>query len=332
VRKTAIRRKVMARKRRGKPINGWLIIDKPLGLTSSRVVGLVKHSLDAAKAGHGGTLDPLATGILPIALGEATKTVSYVMDGYKEYTFTVAWGESRDSDDLEGAVTGTSPARPEKTQILEALKEFVGEIEQIPPAYSAIKVEGRRAYDLARAGEDVALKSRLVFVENITLLTIPDCDHATFSVICGKGTYIRSIARDLAQHMGCLGHVSALRRTRVGPFTEKQAISVDSLESLGHSAALAEHLLAVETVLDDIPALALNADLAGALRNGQDVALFKATYLGTKTAAGYQDPSPELPENVVAGRSPVLALSGGRPVAIVRCEQGRIKPVRVFKL
>ncbi len=322
-------------KHKGKPIHGWLVVDKARGMTSSRVVSQVKKLTGAAKVGHAGTLDPLATGILPIALGEATKTVSYVMDGSKEYRFTIVWGEARDSDDAEGKVVGTSSVRPEKSDIIKGLNEFVGEIEQIPPAFSAIKIDGRRAYDLARLDQEVALSPRRVHVEKFELLEIPDCDHATFSVSCGKGTYIRSLARDLARNLGALGHVSALRRTRVGPFCEKDAISLDSPEFLGHIGAFSSHLLSLLTVLDDIPALALTEDQARCLKNGQAVPLFKvkvrSASCGPESPSGLcEDLSPDLLEKL--GHAEACALCGDRLVALVRCEEGRIRPFRVFNL
>jgi tRNA pseudouridine55 synthase len=322
-------------KYKGKPIHGWLVVDKARGVTSSRVVGQVKKLTGAAKVGHAGTLDPLATGILPIALGEATKTVSYVMAGPKEYCFTIVWGEARDSDDSEGSVVGTSPVRPEKYDILKALKNFVGDIEQIPPAFSAIKIDGRRAYDLARKREKVELFPRLVHVENFELLEASDCDHATFRVSCGKGTYIRSLARDLAQYLGTLGYVSALRRTRVGPFYEKDSILLDSPEILGHIDALLGRMLSVLTVLDDIPALALTEDQARSLRNGQAVPLFKvkvcsAPHSPESPPALCEDLSSELLKKLRGGQTDACVICGDRLVALVRCEEGRIRPFRVF--
>ncbi len=322
-------------KNKGKPIHGWLVVDKAQGVTSSRVVSQVKGLTGAAKAGHVGTLDPLATGILPIALGEATKTVSYVMDGFKEYSFTIVWGEARDSDDTEGRVTQTSSVRPEKNNIKKALKDFIGDIEQIPPAFSAVKVDGRRAYDLARKGKKMNLSPRLIHVENFELLEIPDCDHATFRVSCGRGTYIRSLARDLARQLGALGHVSALRRTRVGPFCEKDAISLDSPESLGHIGAFLGHVLPVSTVLDDIPALALTEDQARCLKNGQAVPLFKvkvrpASYGPESPLVLIEDLSPDLLEKLRGGHTEACAVCGDKLVALVRCEEGRVHPFRVF--
>ncbi|MEE8333476.1 MAG: tRNA pseudouridine(55) synthase TruB [Alphaproteobacteria bacterium] len=310
----------MGRRRRGQPIHGWLIIDKPPGMTSSRVVGRVRGILDAAKAGHGGTLDPLATGVLPIALGEATKTVSWVMDGTKRYRFTVRWGEARATDDTEGEVTAVSDARPDEAAIRATLDQFIGDIEQTPPAYSAIKVAGKRAYDLARAGEEVVLAARHVRVDTLTLVAIPDADHAEFEVACGKGTYMRSLARDIALALGTVGHVSALRRTAVGPFDEKAAISLESLESLVHSAPPSDYLLAVETALDDIPALALNPAQADHLRHGRPVRV----------------QGPEGHAFVDIGDADdgdvVCAMADGQAVALARYQDGEIRPVRVLNL
>ncbi|MCB1434553.1 MAG: tRNA pseudouridine(55) synthase TruB, partial [Alphaproteobacteria bacterium] len=223
-------------KKRGNPVHGWVILDKPYGMTSTQAVGKVRWLFNAQKAGHGGTLDPLATGLLPIALGEATKTVSHAMDGRKIYRFTAHWGEERSTDDLEGEVTAQSVERPTVTQIEAILPRFTGEIQQAPPAFSAIKVAGERAYDLARAGEAVDLAPRPVHIEDLNLVDIPDTDHATFEVTCGKGTYIRSLARDMGRALACLGHVSMLRRIAVGPFTETDMISLEKLEELRHKA------------------------------------------------------------------------------------------------
>ncbi len=308
----------MARKRRGTPIHGWIVLDKPSGMTSSAAVGRVKRLTGAAKVGHAGTLDPLATGVLPMALGEATKTVSYLMDGLKAYRFTVRWGEARDTDDAEGTVTATSRARPTRDQIVAALDRFRGDIEQVPPAYSAIKVDGRRAYDLARDDLAPELAPRTVRIDDIALAAMPDRDHAEFRVVSGKGAYMRSLARDLAAALGTVGHVSALRRTAVGPFDEAQAISLEILESLGHSAPLSEHLLPVETVLDDIPALALTEPEGRRLSHGQAI--------------------PVMP---VASRSPfknigqgdvVRAMVEGRLVALAKITGGEIRPFRVINL
>jgi len=308
----------MARRRQGRPIHGWLIIDKPAGMSSAHVVAKVRRLTGAAKAGHGGTLDPLATGVLPIALGEATKTVSYVMDGAKEYRFTLRFGEARATDDAEGPVTATSPVRPSDAEIRAVLPRFVGMIEQVPPAFSALKVDGVRAYELARAEETVELEPRLVRIERLELVARPDSDHAEFLVRSGKGAYMRSLARDLARALGTVGHVSALRRTAVGPFTEAQAISLETLETLGHSLAASGHLLAVETALDDIPALALTETEARRLRSGQAVGLLRRMDL-------------ERVAHLESG-AVVCAMAAGKPVALARFEAGDLRPVRVLNL
>ena len=259
-------------RRRGIPIHGWLIVDKPAGVTSAGVVGKVRRLTGAAKVGHAGTLDPLATGVLPLAFGEATKTVAYAMDRTKVYRFTARWGEARSTDDSEGAVTETSDIRPTRDEIEAALPSFIGVLEQVPPAYSAVKVEGQRAYALARADKPVKLEPRRIRIDEFRLLGIPDADHAEFEVISGKGAYMRSLARDIALALGTVGHIAALRRIAVGPFREDAAISLDKLAALGHSAPLSELLLPVETALDDIPALALTEAEGQSLRHGQSVA------------------------------------------------------------
>lgn len=308
----------MGRKRRGKAIHGWIIIDKPGGLSSNAVVGRVRRLTGAAKVGHAGTLDPMATGVLPMALGEATKIVSYLMDGAKAYRFTVRWGEQRDTDDAEGEVVATSDARPAKEQILAVLGNFIGDIEQVPPVFSAIKIEGKRAYALARADQAPEMKPRTIHIEDLKLLSVVDADHAEFEAVSGKGAYMRSLARDLGTALGTVGHIVQLRRIAVGPFDEKQAISLDKLESLRHSAPLSEHLLPVETVLDDIPALALTETEARKLSQGQAI--------------------PVLP---VASRSPlknigqgdvVRVMAEGRLVALAKINGGEIRPFRVMNL
>ncbi len=308
----------MGRKRSGRPIHGWIAIDKPVGMTSTAVVTMVRRLTGAAKVGHGGTLDPLASGVLPIALGEGTKTVAYVMDGAKTYRWQVRWGEARSTDDREGEVTATSDMRPTREQILAALPRFLGEIQQVPPIYSAVKVEGRRAYDLARGGQELELKARMVRIDDFQLVGQPDADHADFMVRTGKGAYIRSLARDLSLALGTVGHVSLLRRTSCGPFDETNAISLERLEEFGHSAPSANFLLPVETALDDIPALALTEDEARRLQSGQPV-----------------------PVMAVAARSPLptvdpgttwRAMADGRLVALARIEGVEIRPVRVLNL
>ena len=308
----------MGRKRRGDRVDGWLILDKPAGITSTSAVGEVRRAFNAAKAGHGGTLDPLATGLLPIALGEATKTVPFVMDGMKTYRFTLKFGEARATDDAEGAVIATSEKRPEDAEIEAALPALRGLILQRPPIYSALKVAGERAYDLARAGEVVELAPREALIERFELIGRPDADHAEFEVRSGKGAYMRSLARDLAEAVGSRGHVSALRRIAVGPFNESHAISLDSLKALGHIPAASRHLLAVATALDDIPALAITDSEASRLRCGQTVGPIRRQDL----------------ERIGQFESGAIfcAKSGGLPVALVRLEAGDIRPVRVLNL
>jgi tRNA pseudouridine55 synthase len=298
-------------KRKGDKVDGWVILDKPVGLGSTPAVAKVRRLFGAQKAGHGGTLDPLASGVLPIALGEATKTVPFVMDGRKEYRFTLAFGEARSTEDREGDVTATSDVRPGDAAIAAALPAFTGEIEQIPPAFSALKIDGKRAYDLARAGETVELKPRRVIIERLEMTGRPDADHADFVVACGKGTYIRSLGRDLALALGTVGHISALRRTVAGPFREEAAISLPKLEALGHIPPLLGALAPVATALDDIPALALTEAQADRLRQGQPVLL-------TRDAP----PSGAL----------VRAEVGSRLVALVRSDGASLQPVRVFNL
>ena len=308
----------MGRRRRGRPIHGWLVVDKPLNVTSNDVVVRARRALDAAKVGHGGTLDPLASGLLPLAFGEATKTVSYVMDGAKVYRFTVRWGEATETDDREGAVTATSAVRPDRHAIEAVLPSFVGEIDQVPPAYSAIKVDGRRAYDLARNDEVVELEPRKVRIDRLELIAMPDADHAEFEVHSGKGAYMRSLARDLALALGTVGHVAALRRIKVGPFTESMAISLDKLEELGHSAPPLDQLLPVETALADIPALALTEAEARRLHHGQAVPALPviARSPGKKVAQG----------------DVLRAMAGSRLVAIASIKGGEIRPLRVLNL
>jgi tRNA pseudouridine55 synthase len=301
----------MSRRKKGEKIDGWVVLDKPVGLGSTPAVSRVRRLFGAQKAGHGGTLDPLASGVLPIALGEATKTVPFVMDGRKEYRFTLKFGEARSTEDSEGEVTATSEVRPTDAAIRGALGAFIGEIEQVPPAFSALKIDGQRAYDLARAGEVVEMKPRRVRIDSLELLARSDRDHADLVVSCGKGTYIRSLGRDLAVALGTVGHLSALRRTAAGPFREEAAISLSKLEALGHIPALLGALVPVVTALDDIPALALTETQADQLRHGQPVFL-------TRDAP----PSGAL----------VRAESGEKLVALVRSDGVSLQPVRVFNL
>ena len=306
----------MARRKKGDPVHGWLVLDKPLGMTSTTAVAVVKRLFNAAKAGHAGTLDPLATGVLPIALGEATKTVSFVMDGAKAYSFTVRWGEATDTDDAEGTVIERSDRRPTRAAIEAALPQFTGTIVQVPPQFSAIKLAGERAYDLARDGETVDIEPRTVEVMSLALVAAPDADHGEFEAECGKGTYVRAIARDLGRMLGCFGHVTALRRTKVGPFTADRMIPLEKLEALRNKAdgreALKEWLLPVETALDDIPALAVGSAEAARLKLGQSV------IVRGRAAPLNQDQ--------------VLVMWRGQPIALASLSQGAIKPKRVFNL
>jgi tRNA pseudouridine55 synthase len=304
----------MARRRKGLPVNGWLIFDKPQGMTSTQAVSRVKRLYEAAKAGHAGTLDPLATGVLPIALGEATKTVPFVVEGSKQYRFTVRFGAETDTDDSDGRIVAASDKRPSSAEIEAGLADFTGEIEQVPPRYSALKVDGARAYDLARDEEDFELKARRVSVESLTLVDHPDPDHCVLEAHCGKGTYVRALARDLGRALGALGHVAALRRTRVGPFGEDQAVTLAALDALAESGreALLNALTPVETALCDIPALAVSGPDADRLRRGQPVLL-----------RGRDAP-------IVEGM--VYAMSRGMLVAVGEVSKGELKPKRIFNL
>jgi tRNA pseudouridine55 synthase len=298
-------------------VHGWVILDKPIGMTSTQAVAVVKRLFTAKRAGHAGTLDPLASGGLPIALGEATKTVPFVMDGRKRYRFTVAWGEERDTDDTEGRATQTSDLRPSAEDIRALLPRFTGVIEQIPPQYSAIKVQGERAYDLARDGETVDLKPRPVEIHHLSLVEQPDSSHSVFEAECGKGTYVRALARDIGRILGCFGHICALRRTLVGPFGEKDMIPLEQLEALCDRAAsgegsLADALLPVETALDDIPALAVTRADAARLHRGQAVLL-----------RGRDAPN---------SSGTVYVTVAGRLLALAEIGNGELIPKRVFNL
>lgn len=308
----------MGRKRKGLAISGWINLDKPAGMTSSACVNAVRRATGAAKLGHAGTLDPSATGILPIALGEATKTMPYVTDSSKRYAFTVHWGARTTTDDADGEIVETSDVRPDRAGIEAALPAFVGAIEQVPPAFSAIKIDGERAYAKARAGEDFVLASRVIDVHAFALLEIIDDNQARFTVTSGKGAYMRALARDLAIALGTCGHLSDLRRMSVGPFDESASISLEKLEELGHSAAASPILLSVETALDGIPALALSEREADMLRNGQAVPILR----------------PQDKERIASAGDDgiVLVLEATTPVALVRVDGIQIRPVRVLNL
>ena len=309
----------MARRKKGEAVSGWLCLDKPYDFGSTQAVGKVRWLYNAQKAGHAGTLDPLATGILPIALGEATKTVSYMMDADKAYRFTIEWGTTTASFDREGAVTATSDARPTREQVEAALPAFVGETLQVPPMFSAIKVDGERAYDLARAGEVVELAARPIRIDSLRVLDQPDADHVEIEMVCGKGAYVRSIVRDLAEALGACGHLSALRRTRVGAFTEARAITLENLEEMRHKPALLEALLPVETALDDIPVLAVTDEDAFKLKQGRPIVLVPRQVETLKS---------QLPP----GSRSVSAMAGGVMVALCEMRAGRLEPARVFHL
>ena len=300
-------------------VHGWIVLDKPVGMSSTHAVAVIKRLFGAKRVGHAGTLDPLASGCLPIALGEATKTVPFVVDGRKSYLFTIRWGEERDTDDGEGRVVESSALRPDPDSIRALLPRFTGTIEQVPPRFSAVKIAGERAYDLAREGETVELKPRTVAVYRLDLLQTPDPDHVELLAECGKGTYVRALARDLGRALGALGHVTALRRSRVGPFGEGEMISLEQIEALCHRAAagepnqsLADVLLPIETALDDIPALAVSPADAARLRRGQ------AALLRGRDASNF--------------RGTVAVVCGGEIVAIAETDRGEIVPRRVFNL
>ena len=295
--------------------HGWLVIDKPLGISSNRVVELVRR-LTRAKVGHAGTLDPLATGVLPVALGEATKTTAYAMSGRKCYRFRIRWGVARSTDDREGVVVGESASRPSREAIEAILPRFTGAILQSPPPYSAIKIDGRRAYALARAATPPALTTRLVQIAALRLIDLPDRDHADCEALVGKGTYIRALARDLGVALGTFAHVAALRRLSVGRFTESQAISLDSVAEHPHSLADCGYLLPIETALDDIPALALTATEAARLCCGQRV---MPSDFGERA---YLDRPAE--------GTVVSAWHDQALVALARIENGGLRPVRVI--
>lgn len=307
----------MGRRKKGQKINGWINFYKPLEMTSTQAVGKVRWLFDAQKAGHAGTLDPLAEGVLPIALGEATKTIPYIQDALKIYEFTATWGEQRSTDDREGEVIACSDTRPTKDQIIAALPAYIGDIEQTPPKFSAIKINGERAYDLAREGAEVELKSRPVYIESLELLEARE-NEADFIMTCGKGTYVRSIARDLAQDLGTVGYISALKRTKVGPFTQERAIFLDKLEELRDKDALNEALLPLETALDDILALAIKDEEVAKLRNGQALSFVSKPDFDRLSKAGLDT------------RDQALTMFQGRAVAIVEIKGAEVRPVRVF--
>ncbi|MGP9788394.1 tRNA pseudouridine(55) synthase TruB [Roseinatronobacter sp. NSM] len=299
----------MGRKRKGRAISGWLVVDKPAGITSTAVVNKVRWALQAQKAGHAGTLDPAATGVLAIALGEATKTVPYITDALKCYRFMVRLGQSTTTDDAEGAVIATNDQRPDDAMIDAALGAFRGQIEQVPPQFSAVKVEGERAYDIARAGEEMDLAARPLWVERLERVARPDADHVELEMVCGKGGYVRSIARDLGAALGCLGHVAWLRRTWSGPFDATDGLTMDQIEAMAQSPELDSHLRPLEEGLADLPELPATPEGAARLRNGNPGMVLTASVgYGDEAWASYQ----------------------GRAVAVGIYKAGELHPSRVF--
>jgi len=309
------------RGKKGDPISGWVNLDKPYDMTSTQAIGKVRRILNAQKIGHAGTLDPLATGVLPIAIGEATKTISFVQDDFKTYSFTVTWGQQRDTDDAEGKVIATSVHRPTKNDIESILKQFTGEIEQIPPNFSAIKINGERAYDIARDGDIPELKPRKVYIESLTLKEARN-DEADFEMLCGKGTYVRSLARDMGELLCTKGYISALRREKVGCFTADNAISLDKLEEMDYVSARSEALLPLESVLDDIPALTLTQEETAKVRNGQSLGFISRPDFERLSSIGLGKKEAQV----------ALVLLQDQPVALVDQVRAEIKPVRVFNL
>jgi len=312
----------MSRKRKGDAVHGWVVLDKPVGMTSTLAVTIVRRIFNAQKAGHAGTLDPMASGVLAVALGEATKTVSFAMEAEKTYRFVAHWGEARDSDDAEGAVTETSAVRPARETIEALLPRFVGEIEQVPPGFSAIRVAGQRAYDLAREGKLPELQSREVVIHDARLLGQPDPDHAEFEMHCGKGAYVRAWVRDLARAAGTVGHVSALRRTRIGPFSVAEAIPLEKLKSFGHSPAAFEHLRPISTALDGIPALAVTGSDAVRLRSGNSILMRAGLFARIKEETNSRDD--------LQGLTVFLSSAHGEPIALAELAGGELRPFRVF--
>jgi tRNA pseudouridine55 synthase len=299
----------MARTKKGTPVHGWLVVDKPAGLTSTAVVNKVKWALDAQKAGHAGTLDPDATGVLAVALGEATKTIPYITDALKCYHFVVTFGTQTTTDDATGAVLASSTTRPTDDAIAQALMAFRGDIQQVPPQYSAVKVDGNRAYDLAREGQEMDLAPRDLYVDSLTVLSRPDADHLELAMVCGKGGYVRSIARDLGAALGCLGHVAWLRRVWSGPFDVQDGVTMDVVEAEAKTAALALRLLPLEVALADLPELPATPEGAARLRNGNaGMVLTSSAQYGDEAWASYQ----------------------GRAVAVGIYKAGELHPTRVF--
>lgn len=313
------------RRKKGIDIHGWLVLDKALEQTSTDAVNKIKRAYNANKCGHAGTLDPLATGVLPIALGEAARTVAWLMEAQKTYIFKVKWGASTDTQDVEGKIIATSDIRPNAIEIEAALKGFLGEIDQIPPQYSAIKVDGERAYDLARGGEEFELKPRKVQTFELNLLECTD-DEAKIFVRSGKGFYVRALARDLAKSLGAEGHITYLRRTSVGPFKEETAISLENVQKMCIEGAALSQLLPFETALDDIPVLAIKDAEVADLKQGRKILILPTKMEELKAL--------RRPRNI-AGHdmsNAVLAVCENKPIALGNVRNGSFAPFRVFQL
>ena len=317
----------MGRRKKGNPITGWINFNKPLGMTSTQAVSKIRYALQAQKVGHGGTLDPLATGVLPIALGEATKTVHFIQDAIKTYNFTVTWGEQRSTDDAEGEAMNSSDNRPTQAEIEDILSRFIGDIQQVPPQFSAIKIAGERAYDIARDGDYADIKTREVYIEALGIVNHTG-DTTDFSCTCGKGTYIRSLARDMGQLLGCYGYISKLERAKVGAMSLKDAISLDIFEEMIDNPTqekdLSSVLLPLQTPLDDIPVLALKDKEATLLRNGNGISLLSRPDLARLDAAGIDWKSDDTTTALVTYDDTALAM--------VEIYGAKIQPVRVFNL
>lgn len=301
----------MGRKRKGRDISGWIIVDKPAGISSNAVVNKLRWSMEAKKAGHAGTLDPEATGVLAIALGEATKTVPYITDALKAYTFTVRLGQATNTDDAEGEVISESDLRPTDAEIVKALPQFLGDIMQVPPKFSAVKIDGERAYKLARDDEEFEIAARPLWVEELLLVDRLDADHVVLEMTCGKGGYVRAIARDLGDALGCYGHVKSLRRTWSGPFDANDGISIETIDKLARTGELDQYLLPLEIGLEDVPQVICPSDSVAKLRNGNSAMVFaKDVEYGDICWAAYE----------------------GQAVAVGVYKAGEIHPSRVFNL
>ncbi len=299
------------RKKKGRPVSGWVVLDKPVGIGSTQCVSKIKWLYQAAKAGHAGTLDPLASGMLPLALGEATRTVPYIMDGEKAYRFTVSWGMETNTDDLEGEAVETSEKRPNKDEILAILPSYIGEVKQVPPRFSAVKINGERAYKLARDGEEVEIEPRTVFIDTLTMVDSSP-DKSTFEVVCGKGTYVRAIARDMGRELGCFGHISELRRTRVGPFLEEDMVKLDELTGLeGDLEALDDELFTTGSAIDDLLEVPVNREQAHRLRLGNAIVLRG--------------------RDAIVKADEAFASHGDELVALGDVDKGQFRPKRVFR-